>query len=154
MKPVLSLKSRIIVFSLTSIWFSALNTDFLITIIPQLLYIKFFLLKTFSLVCHQDQEKVLYISGFCTLVCSRCFGIYLGALISSFIYLFGKIKFLFRKNVPVLFISPIILDVIFVELGIYTYLKMAALITGVLFGVICFSYILTALESLIVSYKK
>lgn len=100
--------------------------------------------KVYSPVCHQNPSRSIITSSGIFLVCSRCSGIYAGALIISFIYLF-------KKNIkPVFFIPAAILmgaDVFFVIAGIYNYSKTAAFSTGILFGLALFPYILDTIEN-------
>jgi uncharacterized membrane protein len=54
-----------------------------------------FIYKTFSLICHQHRELCLELKGHPMPLCSRCIGLYLGALISNLFVLF------FISNKPV-----------------------------------------------------
>jgi len=100
--------------------------------------------KVYSPVCHQDPSKSIITSSGIFLVCSRCTGIYAGAFLLSFVYLF-------KKNIkPVFFLPAAILmgaDVFFVNAGIYNYSKTAAFSTGLLFGLALFPYILHTIEN-------
>lgn len=100
--------------------------------------------KVYSPVCHQNPSKSIITSSGNFLVCSRCAGIYAGALIISFVYLF-------KKNIKTVFFIPAAIfmaaDVFFVSTGIYNYSKTAAFSTGILFGLALFPYILDTIEN-------
>lgn len=104
----------------------------------------------FSTVCHQDPDKSFLCGTDYLLVCSRCLGIYTGALITSFVMLFYKKNF--RLNLrPLLFASlPMLTDVLAVSSVIYFYSFAAALLTGILFGSVSFIYILSVTENSLV----
>lgn len=99
-------------------------------------------------VCHQNLSKTIYTGNFHFLVCSRCTGIYLGLLASSFIIWFKQ-----ADNIPLkyLIIStiPIIIDILFLSFGIYNYSKPLALLTGFVFGSTGFFYIWDGIEKLL-----
>ena len=110
-----------------------------------------FLKLLYSRVCHQSQEALFYINGNHILVCARCSGIYLGALLVLITLSFLKIKFILSIK-PLLFFSiPLIFDAFAVRLGIYTYSKFIAFLTGMLFGSIIMIYIF---ETLFNSLRK
>lgn len=88
------------------------------------------------------------------MVCARCTGIYSGLLLNSFIALFfiSEIKTSFRFLV--LFSLPMLLDVLFVLLNVYPYMKAVAFTTGLLFGSILFLYLYNGLNKLIVEIEN
>lgn len=90
--------------------------------------------ESLSLICHQQKEKLFSFGNFHSILCSRCTGIYIGALMFN-IFL---IKFSFTKlNWQKFFFISIflmILDVIFYQSGFYKYSQTIAAITGFLFG--------------------
>ena len=106
-----------------------------------------FLKKIYHTVCHQLDEKTFSINGEKLLVCARCTGIYLGALISSIASL------IFIRNISIkmklLYFSmiPMLIDVLSTTLGVYTYSKELAFFTGLFFGSVVFIYILAAIEN-------
>jgi len=112
-----------------------------------------FLSKIYSGVCHQQEIKLLEVSGIQSLVCSRCAGIYSGVLLASFLLLFIKvnensgIKFLLLSSIP------LILDVVFYNLGLYNYSKTLAFSSGIFFGSAGFYYFYTGLEKLFSEQK-
>lgn len=103
--------------------------------------------NTYSIVCHQSEEALVYFNDSPTLVCARCLGIYFGALL---LLLFTMIK-PFQTNVelkPLLILSaPMMIDAFAVRFGLYAYSKTFAFITGLLFGAIVLFYILETIES-------
>lgn len=101
----------------------------------------------YGLVCHQRIAKTFFINGHRLLVCARCTGIYLGALAISLLSLF-----FFRKislGIKLLYVSlvPMLIDVLFTTLRIYSYVKFIAFGTGLFFGSVVFIYILAAIEN-------
>ncbi len=101
----------------------------------------------YGLVCHQRIVKTFFINGNRLLVCARCTGIYLGALIFSLLSLF-----FFKKislGIKLLYVSliPMLADVVFTTFRIYSYVKIIAFTTGIFFGSVVFIYILTSIEN-------
>lgn len=88
-----------------------------------------------------------------SLVCSRCAGIYAGVLLASFLLLFIKVKE--NSEIKLLLLSsiPLILDVVFYNLGLYNYSKTIAFSTGIFFGSAGFYYFYIGLEKLFVEQK-
>ena len=89
--------------------------------------------QIFSTVCHQAHEKTISIEGVDIFVCSRCAGIYLGILVTSFVTL---ILIPPQKTYVLLLLTLLIMliDVLLSKLGIYHYSKLAALLTGLFLG--------------------
>ena len=106
-----------------------------------------FLKKIYGSVCHQRIEKTFLLNGHYFLVCARCTGIYLGALVISLISLFSLPGP--TENFKLLSISaiPMIIDVTATTTGIYPYSKFIALSTGLFFGSAVFVYILAVIEN-------
>jgi len=102
--------------------------------------------KLYSNVCHQESYKCISVNGREFLVCSRCFGLYIGALIASFLSLFLNLnpKGLFKYFV----ISLIFMfaDIFSYNVGLYPYSKYIACLTGIFSGSILFIYILNQIE--------
>lgn len=103
--------------------------------------------STYSIVCHQSKQSLVYFNNYPTLVCARCLGIYFGALLLLVITMIKS----FKTNVALrpLFIlsAPLMIDAFAVRLGLYSYSKTIAFITGLLFGAIVLFYILETIES-------
>ena len=104
------------------------------------LFYQFFKL-CYSHVCHQNEEASFYINGSHILVCARCSGIYLGALVVLILLLFKRTGMNLSLLPLLLFSFPLIIDAVAVRLHIYTYSKFNAFITGILFGSIFIIYI-------------
>ncbi len=101
--------------------------------------------KIYSSVCYQDNLKTFSISGEKLFVCVRCTGIYLGALVFSFISIFLK-RIRISRNLFIAGLSAIIADVLIYSPGIFNYSKYFAFVTGFFFGSVAFLYILIILE--------
>ncbi len=101
----------------------------------------------FTPVCHQNPEKLFHIFNTSCQLCSRCTGIYIGALISSIAVLFIPLK---RISTKYLFASIAInlLDGIFYNIGIYSYNHNLTFATGLLFGSLVFYYFRVEIEKL------
>ncbi len=101
----------------------------------------------YSFTCHQSTEKVFSANGFDFLVCARCFGIYTGA----FLTLLPAIFLSFKKNLNLKLLAAasviMLIDVVSTSLGIYSYSKESAFITGLLLGSTVFLYILNVIEN-------
>ena len=100
----------------------------------------------YSVVCHQSESSKISYGGSYLLVCARCVGIYLGALLSAIILLFNFLKLKFNLIPLIIFSAPLIFDAVAVRLRIYSYSKTIAFTTGLLCGAIVFIYILDAIE--------
>jgi uncharacterized membrane protein len=105
-------------------------------------------------VCHQDEAKLISFNGFDFLVCARCSGIYIGALLSSFFILtfFKRIKF----PLTIFSITSIVLltDVILNNFIFNFYNKISAFSTGLLFGAACFFIVTNIIEDQIILKSK
>lgn len=103
-------------------------------------------------ICHQNIEKTIYFNGNHFLICSRCSGIYVGILITSFLFIFIQKKIKLKNGYLYLSVVPILLDIIFYSLGVYPYSKSIAFITGWLLGSVGFLYIFGSFEKIL--FKK
>ncbi len=150
----MALKYRAILFLVILIWFTGIFTEWFIKYDEHLLIALPFLKKSYSLVCHQQPAKLILFDGGETLTCARCTGIYAGALISAFVFLFSSklklpgIKFLF---IPVIFMLA---DIFLYSVHIYSYSKNIAFITGLLLGSAGFFYLYAGLKNLIIEIKN
>jgi uncharacterized membrane protein len=97
-------------------------------------------------VCHQDESKLISFNGFNFLVCSRCSGIYFGALLSSVFLLLS-----FKRNITYRIFSIaaifLLVDVILNNFLLGSYNKISAFATGLFFGFACLSIFIHQLES-------
>jgi uncharacterized membrane protein len=150
----LKLRFRLILFAALIIWFAGIFYECAIGVENSLIIGYPFIHNTYSLVCHQDPDKLINLSCGTTMVCARCTGIYSGLLLNSLITIFfiPGIKTSFK--LLFLFTLPMLLDVLFVMLNFYPYMKAAAFITGLLFGSILFLYLYNGLNKLIVEIEN
>ncbi|MDH7605085.1 MAG: DUF2085 domain-containing protein [Melioribacter sp.] len=142
------LRFKLLIFILISIWYTGIFFECLTKLYPKSIIILPFIKKTYSLVCHQKSGKLIELNCGHSLVCSRCAGIYSGILLSSIVSL--VVKKILHTNLKFLFISiiPIIIDILFVSLNIYSYSKTLAFFTGFLFGSVLFLYFYKSLINL------
>lgn len=143
----------VVIFTLIFLWCLGILWEIVIHFFPNLIVALPFLKYNYSLVCHQEPEKLFSIGNYKTLVCSRCTGIYFGALFSSMIALTGFIK---KVNTKLLLLSsiPMFIDVILYSFGFYTYSKTIALFTGLLLGSVGFIYIHDAIKIILLKKEK
>ena len=106
-----------------------------------------FLKKIYSEFCHQLDYKTLNIFGYNLLVCSRCTGIYIGAFVISFVFIFLKNKIELNKKLFYSVSLILLTDVVLSTFGVYDYSKSIAFITGLFFGSVSFAYILTLIDN-------
>lgn len=144
----------LILFFLLLFWCLGIFVELLTKIDEHFVFALPFLQKTYSLVCHQEKNKLFFFDGAGTLTCARCTGIYLGLLVSSFLVLFKLPKIKFRINILLLAALPMIIDVLLGSLNIYTYSKLLAFSTGLLLGSIGFFYLYAGLNNLILELKR
>lgn len=144
----------LVLFFLLMIWCLGIFVEWLTKIDEHFVFALPFLQKTFSLVCHQEKNKLLFFDGTQTLACARCTGIYLGLLVSSFIVLFKLSKRKFHVNILLMAAVPMIVDVLLTSLNIYTYSKLLAFSTGLLLGSIGFFYLYAGLNNVILELKR
>ena len=101
----------------------------------------------YSLVCHQTDSVLLHLDNNHLLVCTRCTGLYFGALIFILLSIVKPFK-VNRGLKPFFFFSaPLILDAIAIRLGIYNYSAAFTFVTGFMFGAITIIYIINTLKN-------
>ncbi len=109
----------------------------------------------YSTVCHQNPAKTITCHSHSLLVCARCTGIYLGAFLASIpAFIFVKKRISLSINFLFFFSLPMLLDVIFLTLGVYSYSFYTAFFTGLLFGSTVFIYILASIENSLLNRTK
>jgi uncharacterized membrane protein len=106
----------------------------------------YFLERIYSPVCHQERSKCISIANHGMLVCARCAGIYFGALVAGITTFFFQIPYPKLKYL-LLALLPLFFDVIFSSIGIYSYSKILACGTGLIFGYTVFPFLLNETES-------
>jgi uncharacterized membrane protein len=90
---------------------------------------------SFSCICHQIPERSFIISGHPLAVCHRCFGIYIGLFLGSFIENRFIQEFPRARRVWVLAAAiPLLLDVFLSCIGLRTNTCLTRFLTGLLFG--------------------
>lgn len=139
---------KIIPFTLLSIWLAAIFSSFLIPLSKNFSLLSILFMKMFSSVCHQNHDKSLLL-GKHIYVCARCAGIYLGCFVSAFVLFFSlKIKF---NNLKILFFTSALLiaDVFLVNFGLYEYSHTIAFITGFLFGIVVYLFLISSIEDFV-----
>ena len=105
-------------------------------------------------VCHQADHKLIIINGFSLLVCARCSGIYLGALITSVFVLISlwniKVSLILFKFALIILVADVIINnIIFND-----YNKLSAFFTGLFFGAVCFLMVISIIENYILIKKQ
>jgi len=141
-------------FFLFLFWCSGIFIEWFIKINDHFVFILPYLQKTYSLVCHQERNKLLFFSGVETLTCARCTGIYLGLLTSSLLVVYKLPKWKLHINILLIAAAPMIADVLLTSLNIYSYSKLIAFFTGLLLGSIGFFYLYAGLNNLIIELKQ
>jgi len=102
----------------------------------------------FSFICHQIPERSFHVAGHQFAVCSRCFGVYFGLLAGFLIYPFWRnIDEIEPLPRIWLFLSliPIGIDWSLTVFGIWENTHVSRLITGMILGVACATFIIPAL---------
>lgn len=141
-------------FFLILFWISGILVEFLIPEFNVLTITYPYLKIMYSSVCHQHIEKTIVWNGHHLLVCSRCFGIYSGSLISSLIFLFIPIFKIKKISYLIIGAVPMFIDVLFYSIGIYNYSKEIAFFSGFLFGIVGIIYIYNGLQILLSKNEK
>jgi uncharacterized membrane protein len=101
----------------------------------------------FGFICHQMPSRSFYIEGEPFGVCSRCFGVYFGLLVGVLIYpLWRSLDEIEPLPRFWLFLSlvPMIIDWSLTFLGIWENTHLSRLITGLILGIACSTYIVPA----------
>ena len=137
---------RLILFLMLLIWCTGFSLYSFFPKSNEVLVFSPVIKKIYSAVCYQNEIRSFTISGKKLFVCERCTGIYLGALLFSFISIFVKHLKLNDKILLASF-SAIVSDVVIYSAGIFNYSKYYAFVTGFFFGSSAFLYILIILEN-------
>ena len=141
------------IFSLLLIWCLGIFSQYFAQSNESILVLYPFIKKSYSLVCHQETGKLIYFGSAATTVCARCTGIYLGLLLASLISIFKTIKNIPDTKYIVVFALPMIIDVILYSIGIYSYSKVIAFSTGLLFGSAGFLYFYKSVNDLFIEIQ-
>jgi uncharacterized membrane protein len=143
---------RIILFFILLLWCIGFSLKSIFPDSTEVIIFSPVLKKIYSTVCHQDELKTFTISGEKLFVCIRCTGIYLGALIFSFVAIFFN-RIQISKKLFLAGLSAVTADVVLYSSGIFSYSKYFAFVTGFFFGSVAFLYILIILETEFFSEK-
>ncbi|MBP6003471.1 MAG: DUF2085 domain-containing protein [Pyrinomonadaceae bacterium] len=102
----------------------------------------------FSFICHQLPERSFHIGGEPFGVCSRCFGVYFGLFVGFALYpLWRQIDEIEPLARFWLFLSliPIGIDWTLTIFGIWENTHLSRLVTGLILGIACSTYIVPAI---------
>lgn len=143
---------RFTLFFFTAIWVMGISSPCFSINFTGILYP--FQKQLYSIVCHQNTLKSFIFNDIPFFVCARCTGIYLGALTSGFVVLFFPKQFILSTKYLVLVSLPMLIDVVSLYFGIYSYNHLLSAFTGFLFGSAVFLYILSAIENLLFSKQN
>lgn len=111
------------------------------------LLLNFSIDRIYSNVCHQQDNKCIRIAETKMLVCTRCAGIYFGALVSLFFTFFRSTPDL-KFSIFILSTIPLLLDVLLTNLNLYNYSQPIAFSTGLIFGSVVCLFLLSEIENL------
>lgn len=144
---------RTALFAVIGLWVAGIFAQQLVPLLPFLAGWLPFINKSYSVVCHQNDAKLISLFGGTTMVCARCLGIYMGALVISLaLLLLPRIK-LPDTKILLAAAAVVFTDVLLTTLGIYPYTKTAALFTGVLLGSLGFLYFYNTVRMLTAELK-
>lgn len=136
-------------FLFTIIWFFGIFIEWGIPYLEELVFLNLLADRSYSLVCHQDAEKLVTSDLYSSKVCARCTGIYAGAVLTIALLAFIKYKEKIEIRYLIAASVPIFIDVLLYNSGIYDYSKPIAFFTGLLFGSTGFFYIASGIEKFI-----
>lgn len=140
----LKFKLKYFLFFIISLWIIGIFWELISSYFNSAILLLPFMKYNYSLVCHTQTDKLFQIGHYHTLVCSRCFGIYLGIFISSFFSLFN-LKLIINAKIFVLSSIPMIIDILLYTFNVYEYSQLIALLTGLLFGIIGYFFIIDSI---------
>ncbi len=143
---------RILIFIFLALWCAGILFPLLFKHTDNFL-IQFIVNKLYSGICHQQEEKCLTIGGVQLLVCARCTGIYFGALVSA-IFLLQKKMIKINRFILSTALALILADVGLVQIGLYSYSYVLALISGLILGAPVYLYLMRELENFLFAGKN
>ncbi|MGD8306100.1 MAG: DUF2085 domain-containing protein [Ignavibacteria bacterium] len=138
---------RILFFSLLFIWCLGFSFPVLTPSFEGKTLIKPIIAHSYSLVCNQSHTANIFSENSHLLVCARCAGIYIGALIAITLLLMSSLRINLKIKSLFALSAPLVIDALSVRIGLYPYSKIVAMITGVLFGGAMLLYILNTIEN-------
>ncbi|PKL89647.1 MAG: hypothetical protein CVV23_04025 [Ignavibacteriae bacterium HGW-Ignavibacteriae-2] len=149
----MTLGYRILLIIIILLWILGDFSFLLASLSEYFLVTGLYLNKTYSLICHQNPDKLICIDNNCTLLCTRCTGIYIGSLFTSIVTVLVDKTSTPNIGYMVAASSLILADVVLYNSGIYNYNKIISFSTGLFFGSVGFLYIRSGLEKLIDELK-
>lgn len=138
---------RILFFSLLLIWCFGFSFPVLTPSFEGKTLIQPIVAHSYSLVCNQSYTANIFSENSHILVCARCAGIYIGALITITLLLLSSLRTNLEIKLLFTLCAPMVIDALAVRIGLYPYSKILAMITGVLFGGAMLLYILNTIEN-------
>lgn len=147
-------KVRLLIFIIIALWLTGIFYEWFLSLNNFFIIAFPFVKRTYSLVCHQDPQKLIEFYNHKTLVCARCLGIYSGVFILSFISLFKNFTKLPSIKVLISIIFITLFDVLATTFGLYNYSKLIAFTTGLLLGSMAFLYFYFAMINLFKEIKE
>ena len=103
--------------------------------------------NAYSLVCHQTGSDLLHLANNHLLVCTRCAGLYFGALLFIILLIAKPFKVKWGLKPFFFFSAPLIVDAIAIRMGIYNYSAAFTFVTGFVCGAIIIIYIINTIEN-------
>ncbi|MCH7722998.1 MAG: DUF2085 domain-containing protein [Bacteroidetes bacterium] len=138
---------KLLLFFLLLIWCAGIIFPLLSPNFAGKLVITEILNYAYSLVCHQTGSDLLLIDSNHLLVCTRCTGLYFGALIFIILLIVKPFKVKWGLKPFFFFSAPLIVDAIAIRLGIYNYSAAFTFVTGLMCGAITIIYIINTLKN-------
>lgn len=151
---IASIQIRLLIFLLLFFWCLGFFLPLLGSITNNTSLLIWFVSYNYSLVCHQSEPNGINLFNSNLLVCTRCAGIYLGALLSTFFLLLGSRRLNLNRKLIYIFAIPIIFDAVSIRAGFYPYSQFITFLTGILFGTIVILFIIEAIEKSFQFSKK
>lgn len=111
----------------------------------------------FSYICHQIDERSFHAAGEPFAVCSRCFGVYLGLFLGFAVYpAWRPVDNIEAPPRFWLFLSliPLIIDWALTVFGIWENTQLSRLITGLILGATCATFMVPALVEITRNLKQ
>lgn len=149
----MKLRIKLIISLILLIWCILIFAEWLVPISEKIIIFIPFIKKTFSLVCHQQDYKLITQNVFHSMVCSRCTGIYIGALITSFGSFFFAMNKRFGNRLFYFALLPMLIDIACYSLNVYEYSKQVAFATGLLLGSTGFLYFYSAINQFLLENR-
>ncbi len=138
---------KILIFFLLLIWCAGIIFPLVSPKFAGKLVVTEILNYAYSLVCHQTDSDLFHMDSNHLLVCTRCTGLYFGALIFILLSIVKPFK-VNRGLKPFFFFSALlIVDAIAIRMGIYNYSAAFTFATGFMFGAITAIYIISTLKN-------